>query len=62
MIDFYELSDAWPFILVARSKIGNFTRGLYESSTFNTYDGAKMGIRRKISNKHKNYLFKNRCN
>lgn len=48
MINLDELSDAWPSILVARSEIGEFTRGLYKPSSFNTFDGAKKGIKRKI--------------
>lgn len=48
MIDLEELSNAWPSILVSRSEIGAFTRGLYKSSSFNTFDGAKKGIKRKI--------------
>lgn len=48
MIDLEELANSWPSILVARSEIGKFTRSLYKTSSFNTFDGAKKGIKRKI--------------
>ncbi len=48
MIDLDKLAEEWPSILVARSEIGKFTKGLYKSSSFNTFDGAKRGIKRKI--------------
>lgn len=48
MIDLEELSSAWPSMLVARSEIGEFTRGLYKARSFNTFDGAKKGIKRRI--------------
>lgn len=48
MINLEELANSWPSILVARSEIGEFTRGLYKARSFNTFDGAKKGIKRKI--------------
>ena len=48
IINLDELSDAWPSILVARSEIGEFTRGLYKPRSMNTFDGAQKGIKRKI--------------
>ena len=48
MVDLEELSNSWPSILVARSEIGEFTRGLYKARSFNTFDGAKIGIKRRI--------------
>ena len=48
MVDLNELSESWPSILVARSEIGEFTRGLYKARSFNTFDGTKTGIKRRI--------------
>lgn len=43
-----KLDRDWKSPFVARSEIENFTQGRYKSSTFNTYDGARKGIRRQI--------------
>lgn len=48
MINLEELDKAWPSVIVARSEIGNFTRGLYKPRSFNVFDGAGKGIKRKI--------------
>ena len=48
MIDLDELARDWPSVLVARSEMEKFTRGLYKGRSMNTLDGAKQGIRRRI--------------
>ena len=47
-VDLEELSNSWPSTLVARNEMEEFTRGLYKGRSFNTYDGAKIGIKRRI--------------
>lgn len=48
MIDLDKMAEEWPSILVARSEIGEFTKGLYKPRSMNTYDGAQKGIKKKI--------------
>lgn len=43
-----KLAEDWPSPFVARSEIGNFTKGLYKSTSMNSYDARGCGIKRKI--------------
>lgn len=46
--DLEKLGNDWPSVLVARSEIGNFTKGLYKPRSFNVFDGTGKGIKRRI--------------
>lgn len=47
-IDFEKLKDDWPSPFVARDKIGEFTKGMYKSSSLSTFDASGDGIRRRF--------------
>lgn len=44
-IDFEKLKDDWPSPFVARDKIEEFTKGMYKSSSLNTFDSRGDGIK-----------------
>ena len=47
MIDLDKLAEEWPSPFVARSKIEEFTKGLYKASTIRSFDSAGTGIKPK---------------
>lgn len=47
-IDLEKIAEEWPSPFVARSEIGNFTKGLYKPNTLNTYDAKGCGIKRRL--------------
>ncbi|MCR4555193.1 MAG: hypothetical protein K5766_00060 [Alphaproteobacteria bacterium] len=46
--DLENLGNEWPSPFVARSEIGNFTKGLYKPRSMNTFDGRGTGISRRL--------------
>ncbi len=44
MLDLKKMLEDWPSPLIARSKIGEFTKGAYKPNTFAVYDSSKCGV------------------